>query len=137
MPAEWVVEVIIEAMHRHGKWSFWTAIRVPCIPVTSISTYWKTMRSTSAWMVKAEPLTIFSLNVSSAAWNMSIYLYVHNNGNVLYSGLIRFFEFYIFARLHQSLNYETPAFWYMQFAAWIVRQLCGELAQYHHILHKP
>ncbi len=48
------------------------SIRVLSLPVTFISTCWKTMTSTSAWMDKAGQLIIFSLNVYGVVWNMSI-----------------------------------------------------------------
>jgi putative transposase len=45
------------------------------------------------------------------------YLFSHEDGNALYAGLKKYFEFYNHVRLHQSLNYETPVSWYFQQAA--------------------
>jgi putative transposase len=39
----------------------------------------------------------------------NIYLNVYENGIELYTGLKKYFEFYNYERLHQSLDYETPS----------------------------
>ena len=44
-----------------------------------------------------------------------IYLYAHQNGNELYVDLKRYFDFYNF--VHQRLDYDTPASWYLQHTA--------------------
>lgn len=45
-----------------------------------------------------------------------IYLHVFEDGVQLYNGLQQFMEFYNHKRIHQSLEYKTPAFYYLHAA---------------------
>jgi putative transposase len=42
-----------------------------------------------------------------------VYLHVYEDGQQLYRGLKQYFNFYNHRRLHQSLNYQTPASQYL------------------------
>lgn len=45
-----------------------------------------------------------------------IYLYAFEDGVQLYKGLQKYFIFYNHERLHQSIDYKTPAYLYSQVA---------------------
>ena len=57
-----------------------------------------------------------------------IYLHAYEDGLSLYQGLYGYFEFYNHERLHQSLDYSTPASQYLQCHEQLTRMPCGRLA---------
>jgi putative transposase len=57
-----------------------------------------------------------------------IYLYAYDDGLTLYQGLYRYFEFYNHERLHQSLDYSTPASEYLINQEHSSGTPCGQLA---------
>ncbi len=84
------------------------------------------------------PLTIFSLNAWGAAWNMCISIWLHTRMEMNYIAVsIIILSSIIFYRLHQSLINKTLASCYMLNASWFVRQHCGGLVIYQHILNRP
>jgi putative transposase len=42
-----------------------------------------------------------------------VYLHAYPNGLALERGLAKYFHFYNYSRKHQSLDYQTPAQWYI------------------------
>ena len=66
MPAEWVVEVIMEAMHRHGKPLIMNSDQGSQFTSDLYIKLLKDNEMNISMHVKPAPLTIFSLNVSGA-----------------------------------------------------------------------
>lgn len=118
MPAEWVVEVIMEAMHRHGKPVIMNSDQGSQFTSDLYINLLKDNEIDISMDGKGRAIdNIFIERLWRSVKYEHIYLYAHKDGNELYSGLNKYFEFYNFGRLHQSLDYETPASWYMQYAA--------------------
>lgn len=42
-----------------------------------------------------------------------VYLHAYSDGLTLHRGLTKYFEMYNYQRKHQSLDYQTPAQWYI------------------------
>jgi putative transposase len=118
MSAEWIVDVIIESFERYG---------VPLILNSDQGSQFTSVLYVS--LLKNRGIEISMDGKGRAIDNIFIerlwrsvkyehlYLFSHEDGNALYAGLKKYFEFYNHVRLHQSLNYETPASWYFQQAA--------------------
>ena len=63
-----------------------------------------------------------------------LYLYAYEDGVSLYQGLSQYVEFYNHERLHQSIEYATPASLYLVNEQELKRKPCGQLALFYHRL---
>jgi putative transposase len=141
MPAEWIVEVIMEAMRRHGKLVIVNSDQGSQFTSDLYINLLKDNEIDINMDGKGRAVdNIFIKRLWRSLKYEHIYRYAHKDGNELYSGLNKYFEFYNLARLLQSLDYETPASCYMQYAALFVCQLgggdCALSSNPHQPMHK-
>jgi putative transposase len=118
MPAVWVVKVMTEAMQRHGKPVILN--RDQRSQFTSVL-YINLLNDNEIQISmdgKGKDIdNIFTELLLRSVKYEHVNLYAHKDGNELYRGLNKYFKFYNFSRLHQSLNYETQETWKMLGAA--------------------
>ena len=115
MEAAWCVSVLQEAIEKHGK---------PGI----INSDQGSQFTSEEWIKACEGIQISMDGKGRAIDNIFIerlwrsvkyecvYLYAFEDGVHLYNGLQQYFRFYNQERMHQSLDYKTPAFLYSQVA---------------------
>jgi len=114
MTAEWIVGIVSEAILIHGKpeilnsdqgSQFTSEVYISLLQREGI-------RSSIDGKGRAID-NIFVERLWRSIKYEHIYLYAYDDGLSLYQGLYRYFEFYNHERLHQSLDYSTPASQYL------------------------
>ena len=115
MTSEWCCEILQEAIDQHGK---------PEI----INSDQGSQFTSDEWLIACEGIKISMDGKGRALDNIfierlwksvkyeCIYLHVFEEGVQLYEGLQEYFQFYNHERIHQSLDYKTPASLYQQAA---------------------
>lgn len=108
MTAEWCCQIFLEAIQQHGK---------PEI----INSDQGSQFTSDKWLTACEGIKISMDGKGRALDNIfiervwktvkyeCIYLHVFEDGVQLYEGLKEYFQFYNHERIHQSLDYRTPA----------------------------
>jgi putative transposase len=108
MTSEWCCEILQEAIDQHGK---------PEI----INSDQGSQFTSDEWLIACEGIKISMDGKGRALDNIfierlwksvkyeCIYLHVFEEGVQLYEGLQEYFQFYNHERIHQSLDYKTPA----------------------------
>lgn len=131
MTAEWVVGIISEAILMHGR---------PEIINSDQGSQFTSELYVS--LLQSEGISISMDGKGRAIDNIfverlwrsvkyeHVYLYAYEDGLSLYQGLHWYFEFYNHERLHQSLDYETPASLYLTEFERSSRKPCGQLARF-------
>lgn len=115
MTSEWCCQVLQEAIEQHGK---------PEI----INSDQGSQFTSDEWLIACEGIKISMDGKGRALDNIfieriwktvkyeCIYLHVFEDGVQLYEGLREYFQFYNHERIHQSLDYRTPASIYREAA---------------------
>ena len=115
MTSEWCCQILKEAIEQHGK---------PEI----INSDQGSQFTSDEWLAACEGIQISMDGKGRALDNIfiervwktvkyeCIYLHVFEDGVQLYEGLREYFQFYNHERIHQSLDYKTPASLYQQAA---------------------
>jgi putative transposase len=108
MTSEWCCQILLEAIEQHGK---------PEI----INSDQGSQFTSDEWLIACEGIKISMDGKGRALDNIfierlwksvkyeCIYLHVFEDGVQLYEGLLEYFQFYNHERIHQSLDYRTPA----------------------------
>jgi putative transposase len=108
MTSEWCCQILLEAIQQHGK---------PEI----INSDQGSQFTSDEWLTACEGIKISMDGKGRALDNIfiewvwktvkyeCIYLHVFEDGVQLYEGLREYFRFYNHERIHQSLDYKTPA----------------------------
>jgi putative transposase len=115
MTSEWCCQILKEAIEQHGK---------PEI----INSDQGSQFTSDEWFAACEGIQISMDGKGRALDNIfiervwktvkyeCIYLHAFEDGVQLYEGLKEYFQFYNYERIHQSLDYKTPASLYQQAA---------------------
>jgi putative transposase len=116
MTAEWVCQVVEEAIARHGKPAMINSdqgSQFTSIEYTSL--FNEEMKISMDGKGRAID-NIFIERLWRSVKYECLYLHAFEDGVQLYEGLKKYFHFYNQERLHQSLDYQTPAMLYSKAA---------------------
>jgi putative transposase len=110
MTAEWCADVLKEAISKHGKPEMFNTDQGSQFTSEVFINVLKNAEIQISMDSKGRALdNIFIERLWKSVKYENIYLNVYETGIDLYKGLTNYFKFYNNERLHQSLNYETPA----------------------------
>lgn len=117
MTAEWCKEVVQEAISMHGKPSIINSDQGSQFTSYEYTSYLKEQEVQISMDGKGRAIdNIFIERLWKSVKYECIYLNVFDDGVKLYEGLQKYFHFYNHERLHQSLEYKTPAYIYQKAA---------------------
>jgi putative transposase len=117
MTAEWCKEVVQEAINIHGKPSIINSDQGSQFTSYEYTSYLKEQEVQISMDGKGRAIdNIFIERLWKSVKYECIYLNVFDDGVKLYEGLQKYFNFYNHERLHQSLEYKTPAYIYQKAA---------------------
>lgn len=117
MTAEWCREVVQEAISTHGKPSIINSDQGSQFTSYEYTSYLKEQEVQISMDGKGRAIdNIFIERLWKSVKYECIYLNVFDDGVKLYEGLQKYFHFYNHERLHQSLEYKTPAYIYQKAA---------------------
>jgi putative transposase len=117
MTAEWCKEVVQEAISIHGKPSIINSDQGSQFTSDEYTSYLKEQEVQISMDGKGRAIdNIFIERLWKSVKYECIYLNVFDDGVKLYEGLQKYFHFYNHERLHQSLEYKTPAYIYQKAA---------------------
>lgn len=116
MTAQWVSDVVQEAINAHGKPSIINSdqgSQFTSVEYTSL--FDEQMKISMDGKGRAID-NIFIERLWRSVKYECVYLHAFEDGVQLYQGLREYFDFYNHERVHQSLDYKTPAMLYRQAA---------------------
>lgn len=117
MSAEWVRQVVEEAISIHGKPDIFNTDQGSQFTSDVFTELIKSAEIRISMDGKGRAIdNIFIERLWRSVKYENIYLHSYEDGVSLYEGLNEYFRFYNTERLHQSLNYKTPAVLYKKAA---------------------
>jgi putative transposase len=109
MSAEWCSEILKTAIEKHGKPEIFNTDEGSRFTSEIFIEMMKFNKIEISMDGKGRALdNIFIERFWKSVKYENVYLYVYENGTDLYNGLYKYFSFYNYQRIHQSLDYETP-----------------------------
>jgi len=110
MTSEWCTEVVRDAIAKNGKPLIFNTDQGSQFTSEVFVNLLKNNEIQISMDGKGRALdNIFIERLWKSVKYENIYLNVYENGVDLYKGLTKYFRFYNYERIHQSLNYETPS----------------------------
>lgn len=110
MTSEWCTEVVRDAIAKNGKPMIFNTDQGSQFTSEVFVNILKNNEIQISMDGKGRALdNIFIERLWKSVKYENIYLNVYENGVDLYKGLSKYFRFYNYERIHQSLNYETPS----------------------------
>lgn len=110
MTSEWCTEVVRDAIAKNGKPMIFNTDQGSQFTSEVFINLLKNNEIQISMDGKGRALdNIFIERLWKSVKYENIYLTVYENGVDLYKGLSKYFRFYNYERIHQSLNYETPS----------------------------
>lgn len=110
MTAEWCAEVLEEAIIKFGKPEIFNTDQGSQFTSEVFINVLKSNEIQISMDGKGRALdNIFIERLWRSVKYEDVYLYVYETGIDLYKGLSKYFKFYNYERIHQSLGYEIPA----------------------------
>jgi putative transposase len=116
MTADWVRQVVEEAIATHGKPGIINSDQGSQFTSQDYTSLFDEQMKISMDGKGRAIDNIFIERLWKSVKYECVYLYAFEDGVQLYEGLKKYFEFYNHQRLHQSLDYKTPAMLYSQAA---------------------
>ena len=110
MTSEWCTEVVRDAIAKNGKPMIFNTDQGSQFTSEVFVNLLKKNEVQISMDGKGRALdNIFIERLWKSVKYENVYLNVYENGVDLYKGLVEYFRFYNYERIHQSLNYETPS----------------------------